>query len=137
MPASCSVAFIRPISAVSAEPARPANSSAETTGPSSRTSDSATTTPSRVVALQAEHHADEQPGDDDDHQRQHADRVQLGDHQAGARQQGRQAGQHVGQEQVAAAEALEHPESPTTERREPVVHAPSPPSRSSARSGAG
>ena len=41
MPESCSVAFIRPISAVSAEPARPANSSAVTTGPSSRTSDSA------------------------------------------------------------------------------------------------
>jgi hypothetical protein len=46
MPDSCSVAFIRPISAVSAEPARPANSRAVTTGPSSRTSDSATTTPS-------------------------------------------------------------------------------------------
>ncbi|MNF53771.1 hypothetical protein D3C84_351730 [compost metagenome] len=33
---SCSVAFIRPISAVRAEPARPANSRAVTTGPSSR-----------------------------------------------------------------------------------------------------
>ena len=43
---SCSVAFIRPISAVIAEPARLANSSAATTGPSSRTSDSATSTPS-------------------------------------------------------------------------------------------
>jgi hypothetical protein len=50
MPASCSVAFIRPISAVSAEPARPANSSAVTTGPSSRTSDSATTRPSEDSA---------------------------------------------------------------------------------------
>ena len=46
MPDNCSVAFIRPISAVSAEPARPANSSAVTTGPSSRTIDSDTTTPS-------------------------------------------------------------------------------------------
>ena len=43
---SCSPAFIRPISAVSDVPARPANSSAVTTGPSSRTSDSATSSPS-------------------------------------------------------------------------------------------
>ena len=43
---SCSVAFIKPISAVIAEPARLANSSPATTGPSSRTSDSATNTPS-------------------------------------------------------------------------------------------
>ena len=34
---SCSVVFINPISAVSAEPARPANSNAVTTGPNSRT----------------------------------------------------------------------------------------------------
>jgi len=34
---SCSVAFIRPISAVNAEPALPANKSAATTGPSSLT----------------------------------------------------------------------------------------------------
>lgn len=33
---SCSVAFIKPISAVNAEPARPANKSAVTTGPNSR-----------------------------------------------------------------------------------------------------
>ena len=43
--ASCSPAFIRPISAVSEVPARPANNSAVTTGPSSRTSDSATSRP--------------------------------------------------------------------------------------------
>ncbi len=43
---NCSPAFIRPICAVSEVPARPANSSAVTTGPSSRTSDSATTWPS-------------------------------------------------------------------------------------------
>ena len=43
---SCSVAFMRPISAVIAEPARLAKSSPATTGPSSRTSDSATSTPS-------------------------------------------------------------------------------------------
>ena len=42
---SCSVVFISPISAVTAEPARLANNSAATTGPSSRVSDSATSTP--------------------------------------------------------------------------------------------
>ena len=47
---SCSPAFIRPISAVSAVPARPANSSAVTTGPSSRTSDRLTTSPSDSAA---------------------------------------------------------------------------------------
>ena len=44
IPESCSVAFIRPISAVSAEPALPANNSAVTTGPSSRNSDNTTMT---------------------------------------------------------------------------------------------
>ena len=44
--ASCSPAFIKPISAVKAVPARPANSKAVTTGPSSRSSDSATSKPS-------------------------------------------------------------------------------------------
>ena len=42
---SCSVAFMRPISAVSALPARPANNSAVTTGPSSRSKLSATSGP--------------------------------------------------------------------------------------------
>ena len=37
MALSCSPAFIRPISAVSEVPARPANSSAVSTGPNSRT----------------------------------------------------------------------------------------------------
>ena len=45
MALSCSPAFIRPISAVSEVPARPANSSAVTTGPSSRTRLSATSRP--------------------------------------------------------------------------------------------
>src|SRR5690625_6187659 len=39
MAASCSPAFMRPISAVSEVPARPAKSSAVTTGPSSRVKD--------------------------------------------------------------------------------------------------
>ena len=48
--ASCSPAFIRPISAVSDVPARPANSSAVTTGPSSRTRLRLTTRPSDSAA---------------------------------------------------------------------------------------
>jgi hypothetical protein len=47
---SCSVAFISPISAVMALPARLAKSSPATTGPNSRTSDSATSTPSDSAA---------------------------------------------------------------------------------------
>ena len=43
--ASCSPAFIRPISAVSEVPARPANSRPVTTGPSSRTSERFTIRP--------------------------------------------------------------------------------------------
>ena len=43
---NCSVAFIRPISAATAEPAREAKSRPATTGPSSRTSESATRIPS-------------------------------------------------------------------------------------------
>ncbi len=42
---SCSVAFMSPISAVMAVPARPANKSAVTTGPNSRTRARATKTP--------------------------------------------------------------------------------------------
>ena len=45
MAASCSPAFIRPISAVSEVPARPANSNPATTGPSSRTSARLTISP--------------------------------------------------------------------------------------------
>jgi hypothetical protein len=47
---SCSVVFIRPISAVMALPARLAKSRPATTGPSSRTSDRATSTPSDSFA---------------------------------------------------------------------------------------
>ena len=43
--ASCSVAFIKPISAVKAEPARPENSKALNTGPNSRINDKETNTP--------------------------------------------------------------------------------------------
>ena len=47
---NCSVAFIKPISAVNAEPARPANKSAVTTGPNSRSRDKATNCPKLVSA---------------------------------------------------------------------------------------
>ena len=47
---SCSVVFMRPISAVTALPARLAKSSPATTGPSSRTSDRPTKTPSESPA---------------------------------------------------------------------------------------
>ena len=50
MPASCSVARIRPISEVSAVPARPANRSAVITGPSSRYRDKAMPEPMALVA---------------------------------------------------------------------------------------
>ena len=50
---SCSVAFIKPISAVSAEPARPANNNAVTTGPNSRNKDNATSCPKLVSAAKS------------------------------------------------------------------------------------
>ena len=49
-PSSCSVATIAPISAATAEPARPVTSSAVSTGPSSRTSDRPTTPPTLCSA---------------------------------------------------------------------------------------
>src|SRR3954468_2965165 len=92
----CSVAFIRPISAVMADPARLPNNRPAPTGPRPRTRDSATTPPKdppgpqlayerqrhqhakglrgaealqRVVALQGEHHADEEARHHDDDER--------------------------------------------------------------------
>ena len=50
MAESCSPAFIRPISAVSEVPARPANNSAATTGPNSRTRARLTISPRDSVA---------------------------------------------------------------------------------------
>ena len=50
MAMSCSPLFMRPIPAVMDVQARPANSSADTTGPSSRSSDSATSRPSEDSA---------------------------------------------------------------------------------------
>jgi hypothetical protein len=86
----CSVAFIRPISAVNAEPARPANSKAVTTGPSSRSSDKrdhhaqtgfCTVSGQYQITLQPQHHANKQPGHHDDQQRKYADAVELLDEQ--------------------------------------------------------
>ena len=50
MAMSCSPLFMRPMPAVMDVQARPANSSADTTGPSSRSSDSATSRPSEDSA---------------------------------------------------------------------------------------
>ena len=50
---NCSVAFINPISAVNAEPARPANNNAVTTGPNSRNKDNATNCPKLVSAAKS------------------------------------------------------------------------------------
>ena len=50
---SCSVAFIKPISAVNAEPARPAKSKAVTTGPSSRNKESETNVPKLLSAAKS------------------------------------------------------------------------------------
>ena len=94
---SWSVARIRPISEVSAVPARPANSSAVTTGPSSFSRPNAAATPSalsepkalqQVEALQAQHHADEQAAQHDDDQRARAGVVDLVNDQARAPQRG-------------------------------------------------
>ena len=49
MASSCSVAFIKPISAVMPEPAREANKIAHSTGPSSRSKDSATKEPKTLT----------------------------------------------------------------------------------------
>src|SRR5260363_338466 len=84
---NCSPAFIRPISAVNEVPARPANSSAVTTGPSSRVSEgnqqserflSAITIQS-VIALQAEYETDEQAGHRNNQQRLIPNKVNLPD----------------------------------------------------------
>ena len=134
MLASCSVARISPISAVSAEPARPAYSSAVSTGPSSRIRGQRHHRAQRGgraeihqvgVSLQAQHHADEQAGDQDDGQRQHADRVQLLDQQTGAAEQKRQRAQQLQQEQDWPG-----PAEPT----DPVRSAPIPPATPSCRS---
>jgi hypothetical protein len=53
-PSSCSVVSIDAISAAMADPARPVTSSAVSTGPSSRTSESPTTAPSEFAAPKRE-----------------------------------------------------------------------------------
>ena len=85
-PSSCSVTTIEAISAAAAEAARPVTSSAESTGPEladQREADHRAEAllraeaHQRVVALQAEHHADREPRDADDREREHADVVEL------------------------------------------------------------
>ncbi len=109
--ASWSVARISPSSEASAVPARPANSRAVMTGPSSFRSPSAAADAERLLgtealeqveALQAEHHADEQAGQHDDHERQRAGVVHLLDHEAEAPQRARRlAREAAGEERVA------------------------------------
>ena len=90
---SWSVARMRPISEVSEVPARPANSSAVITGPSSLQQSERGGAAEHVlgaealqqlVALQPEHHADEQAREHDDDERAGAGVVDLGDDQARA-----------------------------------------------------
>src|ERR1700752_1549731 len=96
--ASCSVAFMRPISAVIAEPARLANSSPATSAPDSPPQANATTRPRNSEALQGEQHADEQTRDQDYDQRQHAREVDLGDRQVKAPQSRARMHDQVGEE---------------------------------------
>ena len=58
----------------------------------------------QVEALQAEHHADEQARQHDDHERQRAGVVDLLDHQAEAQQRTRRLGRESAREQRVAAE---------------------------------
>jgi hypothetical protein len=76
----------------------------------------------RVVALQAQHHADKQAGDEDDHERQHPHRPQLRHHQAGAAQQTGEADEGVQQEQVGAAQLLELTDTAAAEFPYPLKH---------------
>lgn len=84
------------------------------TGPNSRTSISATTIPSdssapkltrMFIELKSEHHADEQAGDQDDHQRKHADRVDLIDHETETGQQRIHAAENIGKKDTSPAQA--------------------------------
>jgi flagellar biosynthesis GTPase FlhF len=118
--AICSVAFIRPISAVMAEPARLANNSAATTGPNSRTSDSDTSTPKRLlgaiglqclVALQPQNHTDKQPRHQNDDQRQNASRKDFTNDQMKAAEAG------PGMQQYQQEEARRHPHAPDSVHR--------------------
>ena len=111
--ASCSPAFIRPISAVSDVPARPAKSSAVTTGPElarqRQVDDQAerlrgAVGDERVVHLQREHEADREPRGDDDDQREVADRMDLRDDQVGPAQRRRAGAQQVDEEGGVVAE---------------------------------
>ena len=83
---SCSVAFIRPISAVIALPARLANKQAghhraELAHERQRDQHAerfgGAVALQHVVALQRQHHSDEQAGDEDDDEREHAGKVDL------------------------------------------------------------
>ena len=111
--ASCSPAFIRPISAVSEVPARPAKSSAGDDRPElahQRQVDDQTERfgrtvgDQRVVHLQRQHEADREARGKDDDQRQVADGMDLRDHQVRPAQRRRQAAQQLDEEESVVAE---------------------------------
>src|SRR3970040_2109085 len=85
---SCSVAFIRPISAVMALPARLADTRPEPPHQRQRHQHAerlrGAVALQGVVALQAEHHADEQAAHQDDDQRKHAGAEDLAQREAKA-----------------------------------------------------
>ena len=96
-PSSCSVATMVPISAAVAEPARPVVEQrrqhraelADQAQPDDRAERLVgAEAHQRVVALQAEHHADGEPADADDDERQHAELVELVDEAARRRHGG-------------------------------------------------
>ncbi len=73
-----------------------------------------------VVALQRQHHADENTGHDDDRQRQHADRVQLLDQQRKAVAQAAAAKQCMNEEDRRAPQRRQHIQAGTPEQGDPV-----------------
>ena len=137
--ASCSPAFIRPISAVSDVPARPAKSSAGDDRPElahqRQVDDQAerlggAVGDERVVHLQRQHEADRQARGEDDDQREVADRVDLRDDQVGPAQRRRAGAQQLDEEERVVAEDAQHLERALRRaaRSRPVI-APAPPSR--------
>ncbi len=69
-----------------------------------------------IEPLQRQHHADENPGDDDDHQRHHPHGMQLLDQQAEATADAAAAEQDVKQKQRRTPEHREHVDARTPEQ---------------------
>ena len=110
----CSVAFIRPISAVIADAGaareqQPRDHRPELAHQRQRDQDAerlrGAVALQRVVALQAEHHADEQPRHQDDDQRQHAGEIDLAHGELEAAERGARVQQDVDEEARGEAQA--------------------------------